>query len=86
MCPGVMRLTDPRFLSDWRHKDFRYFLTTQVGDLGSDQNVDNMVELCFAKKQRDLSSNQAIGQEPWSDRENFYRGDYMLQWLPASVC
>ena len=51
MCPGVMRLTDPRFLSDWRHKDFRYFLRTQVGDLASDPNVDKMVELCFAKKQ-----------------------------------
>src|ERR1041385_4810153 len=51
MCPGVMRLTDPRFLSDWTHKDFRYFLQTQVGDLRSDQNVDKMVELCFAKKE-----------------------------------
>jgi hypothetical protein len=51
MCPGVIRLTDPRFLSDWRHKDFRHFLKTQVGDLASDQNVDNMVELCFAKRE-----------------------------------
>jgi Sulfotransferase family len=51
MCPGVMRLTDPRFLSDWTHKDFRYFLQTQVGDLTSDQNIDKMVELCFAKKE-----------------------------------
>ena len=50
MRPGVMRLTDPRFLSDWRHKDFRYFLKIQVGDLVSDRNVDRMVELCFAKK------------------------------------
>src|SRR5919106_3251299 len=50
MCPGVMRLTDPRFLSDWTHKDFRYFLKTQVGNLASDQNVDKMVELCFARK------------------------------------
>ncbi len=50
MCPGVMRLTDPRFLSDWRHKDFRYFLRTFVGDLSVDQNVDKMIELCFAKK------------------------------------
>jgi hypothetical protein len=46
-----MRLTDPRFLSDWRHKDFRYFIKTQVGDLTIDQNIDKMVELCFAKKQ-----------------------------------
>ena len=50
MCPGVMRLTDPRFLSDGRHKDFRYFLRTGAGDLGADQEVDKMVELCFAKK------------------------------------
>src|SRR5262249_47739679 len=51
MCPRVMRLTDPRFLSDWKHKDFRYFLSTQVRDLASDRNVDKMVELCFAKKE-----------------------------------
>lgn len=51
MCPGIMRLTDPRFLSDWTHKDFRYFLKTQVGNLASDENVDKMVKLCFAKKE-----------------------------------
>jgi Sulfotransferase family len=50
MCPGVMRLTDPRFLSNTRHKDFRYFLRTAVGDLALDPEVDKMVELCFAKK------------------------------------
>ena len=50
MCPGVMRLTDPRFLSDGRHKDFRYFLRTGVGDLSLDKEVDKMVELCFARK------------------------------------
>ena len=50
MCPGLMRLTDPRFLSDKAHKDFRYFLRTSVGDLSCDENVDRMVELCFAKK------------------------------------
>jgi len=50
MCPGIMRLTDPRFLTDWRHTDFRYFLRKFGGDLAIDQNVDNMVELCFAKK------------------------------------
>jgi len=50
LCPGVMRLTDPRFLSDWRHKDFRYFLKTQVGDLSIDENVDAMVEMCFSKR------------------------------------
>jgi hypothetical protein len=46
----MMRLADPRFLSEWRHKDFRYFLKTQVGDLSIDENVDKMVELCFTKK------------------------------------
>jgi hypothetical protein len=50
MCPGVMRLTDPRFLSEGRHKDFRYFLQTQVGNLSIDENVDRMVEMCFARK------------------------------------
>jgi hypothetical protein len=50
MCPGIIRLTDPRFLSEGRHKDFNYFLRTQVGDLSVDENVDKMVELCFAKK------------------------------------
>ncbi len=50
MCPGVMRLTDPRFLSNTRHKDFHYFLKTGAGDLALDQEVDKMVELCFAKK------------------------------------
>jgi hypothetical protein len=50
MCPGVMRLTDPRFLSNWAHKDFRYFLKTFVGDLSIDENVDKMIDLCFAKK------------------------------------
>lgn len=50
MCPGIMRLTEPRFLSERRHKDFRYFLKTAVGDLSVDDNVDKMVDLCFAKK------------------------------------
>jgi hypothetical protein len=50
MCPGIMRLTDPRFLSDGRHKDFRHFIATAVGDLSSDAQVDKMVELCFARK------------------------------------
>jgi len=49
MCPGVMRLTEPRFLSDRRHKDFRYFLRTRANDLSRDENVDKMIELCFAR-------------------------------------
>lgn len=51
MSPGVLRLTEPWFLSDGRQKDFRYFLKTQVGDLSVEENVDKMVELCFAKKE-----------------------------------
>jgi hypothetical protein len=50
MCPGVIRLTDPRFLGDRTHKDFRYFLKASAGDLSIDEEVDKMVELCFAKK------------------------------------
>jgi len=49
MCPGVMRLTEPRFLSPPRHKDFRFFLKTQGADLSSDQDIDTMVKLCFSK-------------------------------------
>jgi hypothetical protein len=45
-----MRLTDPRFLSDGRHKDFRYFLRASVGDLSVDDNIDKMVDMCFSRK------------------------------------
>lgn len=50
MCPGVMRLTDPRFLGEGRHKDFNYFLNTRADDLSIDENVDAMVEMCFSKR------------------------------------
>ena len=50
MCPGVMRLTDPRFLSNTRHKDFRYFLETRAGDLSIDRNIDKLVDACFSKQ------------------------------------
>lgn len=50
MCPGVMRLTDPRFLSDRAHRDFRYFLKTQIGDLSVNENVEKMVELCLSRR------------------------------------
>jgi Sulfotransferase family len=50
MCPGIMRLTDPRFLSDRTHKDFCWFLKHCVGDLSVEQNVDKMVKLCFARQ------------------------------------
>jgi hypothetical protein len=49
MCPGIMRLTDPRFLSNGRHKDFQFFLKTYAGDLTIDPNVDKMVDECFAQ-------------------------------------
>jgi hypothetical protein len=50
MTPGIMRLTDPRFLGDGWHKDFAYFLRTQVGGLATDADVDRMVDLCFSRK------------------------------------
>jgi len=50
MCPGVLRLTDPRFIGRPRQKDFRFFLQTQVRGLATDQDVDTMVDLCFSKK------------------------------------
>ena len=50
MCPGVMRLTDPRFLSERRHKSFSYFLKTEIGDLSLDENVEKMIELCLGEK------------------------------------
>ncbi|HLG59278.1 MAG TPA: sulfotransferase [Vicinamibacterales bacterium] len=50
MCPNVMRLTEPRFLSPPRHRDFNFFLRSQARDLSSDRDIETMVELCFAKK------------------------------------
>jgi hypothetical protein len=49
MCPGMLRLAEPRFLGAPRQKDFNFFLRTQVGDLSHDTNVLRMVELCFSK-------------------------------------
>ena len=51
MCPGVMRLTDPRFLSERRHKSFSYFLKTEIGDLSLDENVEKMIELCSGREE-----------------------------------
>jgi len=50
MCPGVMRLTDPRFLSWRRQRDFTFFLRTWGGDLSLDENVDRMVEVSFSRQ------------------------------------
>lgn len=49
MCPGILRLAEPRFLGPPRQNDFRYFLRTEVGDLSEDKNVDKMVRLCFSR-------------------------------------
>ena len=49
MCPGMLRLAEPRFLGAPRQKDFNFFLRTQVGDLSQDAHVLKMVELCFSK-------------------------------------
>jgi hypothetical protein len=50
MCPGVMRLAEPFFLGPRRQRDFKFFLQTQARDLSSDQDIEKMVELCFARK------------------------------------
>jgi hypothetical protein len=50
MSPGILRLTDPRLLGDGLHKDFAFFLRTQVGGLATDADVARMVDLCFSRK------------------------------------
>jgi hypothetical protein len=50
MCPGVLRLADPRFLSRPGQRDFRFFLQTQARNLSSEEEIKTMVELCFSKK------------------------------------
>ena len=49
ICPGIMRLTETRFLGPARQRDFRYFLKTQIGDLSNNETVERMVDLCFSK-------------------------------------
>lgn len=49
MSPGILRLTEPRFLSRPGQRDFRYFVKTQVGPLSDDRNIEKMVELCFTR-------------------------------------
>jgi hypothetical protein len=48
--PGILRLTDPRFLGRPGQRDFQFFLETQAPDLSAAEDVDKMVELCFSKK------------------------------------
>jgi Sulfotransferase family len=50
MCPGILRLADPRFLSRPGQRDFRFFLHTQARDLSTDEDIKTMVELCLSKK------------------------------------
>lgn len=50
MCPGVLRLADPRFLSHAGQRDFRFFLNTQARNLSTLEDVNTLVELCFSRK------------------------------------
>ena len=48
--PGILRLTDARFLSRPGQRDFKFFLNTQARDLSADEDVEQLVEMCFSKK------------------------------------
>jgi hypothetical protein len=50
MCPGVMRLTDPRFLGRRGQRDFKFFLDTQARNLTTSEDINTLVELCFSRK------------------------------------
>ena len=50
MYPGILRLTDPRFVGRTGQRDFKFFLDSQVRDLSTDEDLDLMVDLCFSKK------------------------------------
>jgi hypothetical protein len=50
MCPDIMRLTDPRFLGRRGQRDFRFFLSTQVRNLSTPEDITTLVELCFSRK------------------------------------
>lgn len=50
MSPGILRVTDPRFLARTGQRDFRLFLNTQARDLSTDGDIEKMVDLCFSKK------------------------------------
>ncbi len=50
ICPGILRLSDPRFLGRRGQRDFKFFLHSQARDLSSAEDVETMVELCFSKK------------------------------------
>jgi hypothetical protein len=50
IAPGVLRLTEPRFLARRGQRDFNFFLQTQSRNLETDEDVDTMVDLCFSKR------------------------------------
>jgi hypothetical protein len=50
--PGNLRLAEPRFLGAPRQRDFRFFLKSQAFDLSTETDIQRMVEVCFAKKNR----------------------------------
>lgn len=50
MCPGIMRLADPRFLGRRGQRDFKFFLDTQARNLSTSEDVNTLVALCFSKK------------------------------------
>jgi Sulfotransferase family len=50
MCPGIMRLADPRFLGYRGQRDFRFFLKTQARTLSTPEDVNTLVELLFSRK------------------------------------
>jgi hypothetical protein len=50
MCPGIVRLADPRFLGRRGQRDFRFFLNTQARTLSTAEDVNTLVGLFFSKK------------------------------------
>lgn len=45
--PKIFRMNEMFFLTPW-HKDFRYFIRRQVGDLSIEKNIKKMIELIFS--------------------------------------
>jgi hypothetical protein len=74
--PGVLRLSEPRFMGAPRQRDFRFFLKSQGLNLAKDADVQKMVELCFSKKNRPglettfwRFENVAVGGNPELKKE-----------------
>lgn len=47
--PDVAKFTEAHFLSVW-HRDFRYFLKHDIGNLADDENVSRLVDAIFSQK------------------------------------